>query len=265
MINEVWCGGVGWGVGVAVVWDWRRVLVVGVRGSLVVLWVLWAALAWWSAPRPADAEQARRDIAADTVTNVHSGTNWDDGGFWGRKPALAGGTDGNLVSWTTDAGRVRYADVGYGRSAQTPDPRDASGMVRDRPLVAELRTAAGVDRTGFVHPVVRTANWVAVSLMAVFLIALVAGPAPIHGTKWYWFWLCWTPFGLGVLAWVTWERWLDEPRAARERQLVGIDGPVAKRRRDGFEGFLLAIVLGIAIGFVTYALRWLLGVGLVPG
>ncbi|WP_326562127.1 hypothetical protein [Micromonospora sp. NBC_01796] len=245
--------------------DWRRILVVGVRGTLVVLWLLWAMLAWWSAPRPADADQARRDIADGSVTSVDIGTYWNDGGFWGRKRILEGGPDGSQVAWTTETGRVRYTEVGYGYPDGTLAAPDGSIPARGRPLVAELQAAAGVNGTGVVHPLIRTAYWLAVSLMAVFLMALVSGPAPIGGTKWYWFWLSWIPFGLGVLAWVTREPWLYGPQTALAQELVGIDGPIARRRSNGFEGFALLIVMGIAIGFALYGLGRLLGPTVVPG
>ena len=245
---------------VDVAW-WPR-LALAVRGCLVVLWLIWAVLAWWSAPRPADVDQAHRDIAAGEVTSVDTGTHWRNGPFWGNTPTLEGGPDGALVAWTTTSDRTRYTEDGPGPSfGQTRFP-GSGDPPQFRPLVAELQEAADFRYT---RSDIHWLNLLATSVMGIFLLALIAGPAPIRSTRWYWFWISLIPFGLGVLTWVLRERWLPGPGTALTQRLVGIDGGVAKKRPNGFEGFLLMIVAGIALSFATYGLRQLLGYGLVPG
>ena len=66
--------------------DWRSYGLLVARWGLALLWLVWAGLAWWTAPRPVDPAQARADIAADRVTSVVRAETWEARqGFWGSR------------------------------------------------------------------------------------------------------------------------------------------------------------------------------------
>jgi hypothetical protein len=53
-------------------------------------------------------------------------------------------------------------------------------------------------------------TYLSLALVLVGLGVLLAGPAPVTGSRWYWFWLGGVPFGLGLLYWLARERpWAD--------------------------------------------------------
>ncbi|RKR89013.1 hypothetical protein BDK92_3347 [Micromonospora pisi] len=236
-----------------------------VGGFVVLLWVSWAMLAWWSAPRPVDADQARRDIAAGAVTSVETGWGMRSGDFWGAPPAMQGDRGGSMVAWTTKSGRVRYTDAGPQDPVDQSGNRSVDNPRPQRRLIADLTSAVGRGGSGIsLHWIGFAAQSTAVVAMVVFLFALVPGPAPVHGTRWFWFWISLVPYGLGVLAWVGRERWRPDPRAALAPRLPGVEAPGWKRAR-GYDGFLIGIGLGIALTMLTYVLRWILGPGVVPG
>ncbi|MFK3982808.1 hypothetical protein ACI2K4_20830 [Micromonospora sp. NPDC050397] len=236
-----------------------------VRATVVVLWVVWATLAWWSAPRASDVDQARRDIAAGAVSSVATGWGWRNDPFWGATVTLQHGTGGQMVTWTTTSGRVRYLDSLPSYAVEFPAGQ-VSGNPPEHPVVTELRVAARTERSGIdLHRLGDIAQVAAALAMLVFLLALIPGPAPVVGTKWFWFWIAGIPFGLGLLVWAVKERWRPDPRTILTGQLSGVDGPIRSKRLTGFEGFLFAIGLGIALSIVAYGLSALLGTALVPG
>ncbi|MFI6758437.1 hypothetical protein ACIBF5_04740 [Micromonospora sp. NPDC050417] len=236
-----------------------------VGGFVVLLWFVWAMLAWWSAPRPSDADQARRDIAAGAVTSVRTGWGIRPGDFWGATPDMRGDYGGSVVAWTTTSGRVRYTDAGPQSTIDQSGNQTVGDIPPQRRLIADLTSAVGRGGSGInLHWIGFAAQSIATVAMVVFLFTLVPGAAPVHGTKWFWFWISLIPYGLGVLAWVGRERWRPDPRAALAQRLPGVDGPGWKRWR-GYEGFLIGIGLGLALTMLTYVLRWILGPVVVPG
>jgi len=236
--------------------DWRSGLLVAARWGLVVLWLVWAGLAWWTAPRPVDPAQARADIEANRVTSVVRAETWEARrGFWGfgRLPELR--PDGGLLVWTTTSGQQRYAAPAHGG-----DPADLIGFgssggspEADR-LAADLR-AAQARSTGatFEHTALASAaNGLGGFLALVTLAMLLAGPAPVRGTRFYWFWLTLLPFGSGVLWWLAAER----PWSRR---------PPPKTRQNGLNGFAVLFLTSFAVYVAVLGLRELLGPSLVPG
>lgn len=86
------------------------------------------------------------------------------------------------------------------------------------------------------------------------LTLVLAGPAPRHGTRWFWFWLIGLPAGLGVLAYAVWELggWRDHRAPAP-----------ALRSRGGY-GVMTLLLGSFLIGMVLSLLMWLLGTTVIP-
>lgn len=236
--------------------DWRATGLVAARWGLVLLWLIWAGLAWWTAPRPVDPAQARADAEANRVTSVVRAETWGARrGFWGfgRLPELR--PDGGLLVWTTTSGQQRYAAPAHGG-----DPADLIGFgssggspETDR-LAADL-LAAQARSTGATleHAALASAGNGLGGILALFMLAmLIAGPAPVRGTRFYWFWVTLLPFGSGVLWWLAVER----PWSGR---------PAPKTRQNGLNGFAVLFLVSFAIYAAVLGLRHVLGPFLVPG
>jgi hypothetical protein len=247
-------------------WQHWRTLAVAVRGCLVVLWLVWALLAWWSAPRPTDADQARHDISVGAVRSAMRAELWDQrGGFWGTPTTPRSAENGMFVVWTTELGQTRYAAPDHPVDPGELGSYGGTGTYPQADLLgAQLRAAAADSDLVSVgqNRISSTARLLAGVLMVLFVLILVAGPAPVRGTRFYWFWIALVPFGLGVLAWLGRERPLSRP-ALPLRSAAGTS--IGDQRRKGFEGFLLLIVTGIGLSLLTYGLRELFGPGVVPG
>lgn len=244
---------------------WQRLALSALRLCLVMLWLLWAMLAWWSAPRPVDADQVRSDIAAGRVSSTVRAELWeDDQRFWGSPPGPRVKPDGLLLVWTTKFGQIRYtapalaerpADVigaggiGGGHGTQTAQLARQLGLAQERagPATIDHRSLASATRG------------LAGVLMVLCLAVVFMGPRPQRGTRVFWFWISWIPFGLGVLAWLATET----PWSGRAPR--GGDVPEPAPRQGGLTGFALLVVGSIALAAVTMGLRALLGTWIVPG
>jgi hypothetical protein len=241
---------------------WRRRAFLAIRAALIVAWLGWAAMAWWSAPRPADADQARSDLTAGAVSSYTRASTWDRSeDFWGNPPTARAAEDGALVVWTTTSGQVRYA---------TPDlpgrPDESAGGSGDGLRQADALTALfAADRAiaGNLQ-LPSTARTVASVMMLVFLFVLITGPAPVRGTRFFWFWIALSPFGLGVLAWLATER----PWSRRAWELSrpwSAEAVSGTRRRSGFLGFGLLLVGSIVASLLVAGLREVFGPGIISG
>ncbi|MGN9811764.1 hypothetical protein ACTMSW_20685 [Micromonospora sp. BQ11] len=222
----------------------RAVLDVAVRWGLPALWLLWAALGWWTAPRQVDAAELERDLAAGRVVTWQRAEGWNDREFlWARQqPEPRANPQGEVFTWTVPNGQTRYATV---------DPIVGSLSDGD-PYAPRLGTA---DRwwsgQGLTHRLVDVLGWLGGALALGWLVVLVAGPAPASGTRWFWWWMGLLPFGLGVLAWVDREWWRRGQRPAHERY-------------TGWFGFGCLVGLGIVVSLLLYLLRAVLGGWIVP-
>jgi hypothetical protein len=213
------------------------------RIGLVALWVLWAALAWWTQPRYADIQQARDDLLQSRVATVAFSTEVVRHSFLGPAVLIrnTASTDTPYLVWRTGDWRVHYTEL------TTP---------QDKPDLERLVDAA-MTRTG--TPWFGSVEVIALALILPSLLILLGGPAPVTGTRWYWFWLGGIPFGLGVLYWLARERpWADpappplDPKNGRPR------------RRTGLTGFLVMILSGIVASLLVAALAGLLPTHIVP-
>jgi hypothetical protein len=238
------------------------------RIALVAMWVGWAALTWWSAPRHATVEQARADLSAGRAAGYEWADDWSsDDGFvfgWGRPPTLrSSGTAGPLFVWRTPDWRIRYAVLDDVRPSESfPASPDSDASAYSGPEAASLghtiRAAGQESAWAAVNPPAPIAMLI-LALGLGSLLILIGGPAPVTGTRWFWFWLISAaPFGLGLLYWLGRERpW--------SRTAVTRAGPTGKdTRRGGILGIGLAVVAMIATSLLAYWLNRLLGSHIVP-
>jgi hypothetical protein len=225
-------------------------------GVLLVGWLAWAAIAWWEAPRPVDADQARADLAAGQVAAFDRIHVWSDrnSGLWLRQRHERFDSDGALLVWHTTSGQVRYAMPGHDvETHHLPGSGGAGTTPEMAALVAEfeaaevpsVRQATG---SGFHLPAIT-----ALLVFSTFLATLILGPDPHRGNRWFWFWIALAPLGLGLLAWMAIER----PWSSRA-------GPVGDRAGGG-TGFVCMLGAGLLVAVAAFWLRGLLGGMVIPG
>jgi hypothetical protein len=235
--------------------------------GLVALWVLWAAVAWTSAPRRVSVEQFRQDVAAARVHGfqVASGRDRDSswlpfgrGDFWWTAtpsgPSTAADAEpdnADLVVYRTDyrVGSVRYLDHDETRGNVWP-------------FIEELRSAQVSGdrsvRSGLEQDLQRARPFAA-ALALLSLVLVLFGPTPKRGTRWAWFFLLGTNLGLGVVGYAVLELW----RAGAPIRMVVLRS-VARVRWRGWEGYLLMLVVSTVVSLTTWGLSALLGTWWVP-
>jgi hypothetical protein len=227
------------------------------RAGLVLVWVVAAGLSWWTAPQEAGYDQARQDLAGGRVAAYQWGDRWDDGNAqrWFGSPALAssGGTLGPLFVWRTTAGRVHWVDAGrFDGVDAVPDGRysgpGAAALARD----AEARGVGGQALVGSWSSAVIA--WSGAVLGLTFLGVVIWGPAPVRGTRWFWFWVAaLAPYGLGLLFWL-----------ARDRPWARSATSDGRPRDRGPAGFAIGFLSTILVSIVLLVLHEVLGEFWVP-
>lgn len=232
----------------------------GLRVLVVVAWVVAAAVSWWTTPRESAYERARADIAGGRVVAYQWGDNWADSGsswWFGDRTLYSSGTLGPLFAWRTGDGRVHWIDeaaVGEAALTGAVDPKDYAGPGAAA-LGQDIQAAGAGERLGDVSAGSDAVGPIGFVLSAVFLMVLVAGPAPVLGTRWYWFWLVLaSPYGLGLLFWLV----RDRPWSARA------DGEGDPRRDRWLLGLATGVLLSVAVSVVLFLLHRLLGETWVP-
>jgi hypothetical protein len=237
-------------------WRWWDVL----RLALVLLWLIAAGTAWWTAPRQQSYEQARADVVAGRVVAYQWGDSWDarPGAWFGSATLRSSGELGPVFAWRTADGRVRWTDTyvsgeviftgaGYEEGFSTPG---AAALAR------ELRSAGLEQRVGGVQSADPIGLGIGFVLGVVFLAVILGGPAPVRGTRWYWFWLVYlVPYGLGLLYWLARE----QPRSGTAATSLGLLDGGTRRRHSGLFGFGVGLLAALLISLLTVAMRGFLG------
>jgi hypothetical protein len=238
--------------------SWRPVL----RIAVVVLWVAWAVLSWWSQPRPADADQARADIAAGRVVAFEWGVafepslSWD----WARTPELrTSKTIGPTLAWRTPDQRIHYVRLdGPGSPADGTDRSTGDYTTGEAASMGAVLAAAGLDSDtpGISNP--RPLMLATSFLWLTFLFVLVIGPAPVVGTRWFWFWAAAVaPFGSGILLWLARERpWSASASASAE--------PAREPRQRWYVGLGFGLLASLLATALVYGLNVALGDTVIP-
>ncbi len=130
--------------------------------------------------------------------------------WFGTADLESSGRLGPLFAWRTPDGRVWWTDTTY--FDQVTIIGTAHEMSYDGPgavAFAEQLQAAGLaaGRSGVLQPIGQVVAGTGFAAAVVVIGVLLAGPAPVLGTRWFWFWLiCLVPFGLGILWWLARER-----------------------------------------------------------
>ncbi|AEV84934.1 hypothetical protein ACWT_3910 [Actinoplanes sp. SE50] len=201
------------------------------RWVMVALWVVAAGAAWWAAPRESTAEQASADIADHRVVAYQFGSGWHDTApdRWFSVPSVD----------------VKTSDPQAIFAWRTPDHR--THWVRD------LHPGLDPAGSGTLISLSTLVNGIGLLFTVVFLGVLWAGPPPLTGTRWYWWWLfALVPFGLGLIWWTFREYpWNREPE-------------LPERRRTGFRGFGTAFVVSLGVSVALLLLRRVFGDILFP-
>jgi hypothetical protein len=239
----------------------RRVL----RILMVVLWVAWAALSWWSEPRPASADQARADLAAGRVVSYEWGDSWDAGPSWDWSPptslSVASSEKlGPIFSWRTTDQRIHYVSLADSTRSTTVDEAEAADRYvgQDAADMGAAVEAAGLGSgsPGIGTPVALRAVTLLIGLT--FLVVLIGGPAPVVGTRWFWYALVGlSPFGLGILLWLARER----PWSA-SALLVAADPPIPRQR--WYIGGIIGLVASLAAVLLVWTLNAAFGDAAFP-
>lgn len=139
-----------------------------------------------------------------------------------RADDLQPSTTGSVLVWrAAEDTTVRWARL---------SPQD--------PQLAQLRTAPSSTQAADPRVPLERVGQVGFALGAVAFLAIVAGPRPRHGTRWFWFWMLFAPLGLGA-AWFAWT------------ELVRTPAGRTPRRRSGFDGFvtMILVTIGVSVGF----------------
>ncbi|WP_412735141.1 hypothetical protein [Krasilnikovia sp. MM14-A1259] len=229
------------------------------RIAVVLLWLLAAATAWWTAPRQQSYEQATAAVTAGRVTAYQWGDHWDDGSaqrWFGDYSLQSSGTPGPIFAWRTPDARWHWTDTGG-----VVVPVDATDAADDQQyagpgaaaLTRELK-AAGLDDADS-DVVLPTAVVAIATVLGLLLLGvLIAGPAPRLGTRWYWFWVITVvPYGLGLLVWVAREHPWSRSAAVE----LAPDG--TPRRDRGFLGLGVGLLSALVISVAVVLLRGALG------
>jgi hypothetical protein len=230
--------------------SWWQVL----RVALVLGWVAWAGITWWSAPGESSAAQARADMATGRLAYFEWGDRWDNssGRFNPFQSDLqSAGGPGPVLLWHTTDGRQHYATVDDG-GAGTPTSTTFSSGPEAEALDAELWA---YDARGLPAevPIGAIQSGLLIAGSVLFLWALVSATDPVIGTKWFWFWfISGVPLGLGLFWWLARERpW--SPRS-----------PGRAKRLNGWLGFGLGMLGTLVVSLAVWGLRHLFGDPLVP-
>jgi hypothetical protein len=225
-------------------------LVQGVRITLLTLTLVSIGAVLWQHPRTGTMAGFRHDLVSNRAAAVEvvtqSGQEISPGHPWrtpDRTPAVP------YVRWTTTDHRVHDAAIGPGGfpSGPTGAMYAAFGGISGARL---LPPSARSDLATWLPKHRERTGHTTVNLIPLFtlvcLVLLVAGPTPQRGTRWAWFWFAGlVPLGLGVLAWLAFERpW--SRRLARTPDGAPPPGPDwLARRRTGGAGLGWGLVISI--------------------
>jgi hypothetical protein len=212
-------------------------------------------------------EQFRQDVATGRVEGFHAASSREHLRSWvpfeqrefdweatpvGPATAPQGEPDkAALVVYWTDAGvaSVRYLDLD-----------ETQGNVR--PFVEQLRSAQVSDDASALPALgqrLQRAWPLAAALGLLSLLLIVLGPTPRRGTRWAWFFIAGTSFGLGPVGYAVLELW----RGGAPVRVVVLR-TVARVKWRGWEGYLLALVGTTLANLAAWGLSSLFGTWWVP-
>lgn len=163
------------------------------RLVMVLLWLVAAVAAWWTAPREQSYDKAHADAAAGRVTAFQWGDHWNstNAGRWFGTPGLQQSSSqlGSFFAWKTSDGRWYWTDTTTFTQVEAPIDDDGYSGPGAAGIAQQLRVA-GVEQRGGTLPLGASITAGITFLLAVVTLGVVlAGPPPRRGTRWFWFWL----------------------------------------------------------------------------
>ncbi|NNM47200.1 hypothetical protein [Knoellia koreensis] len=226
-------------------------------------WLAWATVTYVTQAREVSVKQFTTDLEAGDIVAFRAVSNVRGGyGRWAEDPIdydiPATDASGRLLPPVEDAGSITvmyWTDNPIGRIRIVDD---YSVPVEER--IAALHQADVPPNTALDGPS-DAGQAVALALGLVTLLAIIGGPVPTRGTRWFWFWVLGLLWGWGVVAYAVGE--LLRPRAP---EAVGAEsGAVPRRRRwSGWEGFAVQLVVGILGGLAAAEVSRLTGGVVIP-
>jgi hypothetical protein len=175
-----------------------------------------------------------------------------NGNVWAAEMTPRTDETGTTIVWQTTSGQTFYAET---MPFTTPQDHGVPGGAQRAAAAVEQRLEeAGIPQLYQSSDAPRLAG----ILMISGLLVLVGGSAPRLGTRWFWFWSAGAPGGLGVLAYLIFERIRPSTRPlplAGERDL----------RWHGFAGFGVYLLAGLVWAITIPWLQGIFGLGLIPG
>ncbi len=231
---------------------------------VILLWATWAGLSLVGGFQMVDHSQAVEDLSSGRMTSYALVEDRPGGGSsttgWWRQQKLAPGsvealqTGTTSVVYTVAGGRPRLVVPGH----VIPGVNSwGSWTEAEVTWIEEDLVTSGLPSTvASVAPgrILQAHGVLGLVLAVSMLVRVVFGAAPVHGTRWFWFWLIGLPAGLGVLAYAIWEEggWRDR-RAPRPQQ-----------RSSGGYGFAILLLGSFVLTAGSQLLTWLLGVTVIP-
>lgn len=249
--------------------------------ALVLLWAAWLIALWVSQPRIVPPSQLDADLEQGQVTGYAVVVLVEEpSGYFvatGRVELRQGPDDARDSlgapgedSWSQGTGRLTIA---YWVDSNVADVRALDPdqtFPGDLDTIADRLDAAGIEdrTTSLTYSTFTDGVWrFEGALMLAGLFAVIAGPRPGRGNRWFWFWLLGLPFGLGVLALAVLE-FLRPPQlvviseppreaavgdgdVAHEPRATASDQGVTPKRLSGWTGFWVGILGGILVTVVA--------------
>lgn len=248
---------------------------------LLALWLTWLVTTVVVQPRFVSQDRFDADLRAGQVASwrVVAVDDQNDEPAWADRvwvnipsadplgnPDTTGDVPGvvSLAYFThSPVARMRIVDQGSPPEVLTQQLRDAG-----------IPPAWEVDPRLVDEPSRSSAELPALVLVVLFLAALVIGPRPTRGTRWFWFWMVFPTLGVGVAAYAVLEhlwRRPDDPARPPGRAFDVLDGdrwpdgtpapedeagerPAVRRRRSGLAGLGTSIVVSFLLTSVLQAL-----------
>ena len=233
--------------------------------AVILLWAAWALLSLLGGHQLVHHSQAVEDLSYGRMTSFElvadrpGGVSSSTAGWWtGQDLAPASVEDvrtGTAFVVYTVAGarprlvvpdRMALSTTGWGSWTESE-----MEWIEAELVTSGLPSTVAASGRG---SVAQAHGLLGLVLALSMLLRVVFGRAPVHGTRWFWFWLIGLPAGLGVLAYAIWEEggWRDH-RA-----------PAPQQRSTGGYGFAVLLLGSFLLTAGAQLLTWLLGVTVIP-
>ncbi|MBB2940861.1 hypothetical protein FB565_000565 [Actinoplanes lutulentus] len=211
------------------IWGVARIL-------LVLLWIAGAASTWWTAPREVSYERALAAVSSGEVRAYQWGNGWDGSERWFEAKTLTSrGDAAPYFVWRTSDQRVYWTDTTL--AAVDQESVIVDGIPHGGGAAPIARQLTQQEQATVLNPWSGWLQGISLVLALTSLIVVISGPAPVRGTRWYWFWMvALIPYGIGLVFWLF-----------RDRPWASAEPDPAKERDRGWFGVVTAILANLVI------------------